>query len=742
MRTYEDKNTGNTRGRDWLRVADVATLLGVSANTVRRWTDDGRVRCQRSPGGHRRYLRSDVQALLSTQPATEKKQEPADAGLPADVARLRVLADAGTDLDLLLMHNPQETPRVVARKLCDLTTVPCCDLYMRASAGLSGVVRLRRGQCDYAWEGTPAEPGLWPAPMLTSVQTPPPQAWSVSDPSLTREVRQALEARHCTSLLSLPLATGGRVIGLAALYDTSPRDFAAELEIAADLSRLAAHHLDAARLLVQLNRRANVGREMAELGGLLYDPQRLMNTVAQRVVGVTGALRCEIYRHDAEGLRCLAGADRTHAHAGRVGDVLDLEGSAVTNEAIATKELVVVSGPDDPRLSPRERRELAENGLASKLIMPLCAGGDLVGLVDIVDDRRRDFAEHLDFIVGVAQIVAGSLENAQLLTEVEQRNTALRELVELGEMVSQTHDLDTYMRTVAKRLFDIVGAADCDIWRRQGDELRCLVSHDRNGFDESLVGKVLHLEPYPALVAAIENNEPLVIANLNDPRVSPEEVGDYSEFGFQSVISIPLSVEGRVVGLVELYDTRPRDFAEHHDFLLSVSQLIAGSFDNATLLGEVEERNATLRELVSLGQVVSQASESDEYLRIVAERLITAVGAADCDIWRLDGKRMRCVVSLDSMPWLLAVVGSTLALRLAPPPKRGDHISPCFFRRWGLTNCACVHDQRGLSQLCADIDHGRAPVHTGPGKYPLQSTNSAEILLSGAFDCTRPPHGQ
>lgn len=47
------------------RPAQVADLLGVSVDTVRRWCDDGRLATSRSPGGHRLVSGPDLARYLS-----------------------------------------------------------------------------------------------------------------------------------------------------------------------------------------------------------------------------------------------------------------------------------------------------------------------------------------------------------------------------------------------------------------------------------------------------------------------------------------------------------------------------------------------------------------------------------------------------------------------------------------------------------------------------------------------------
>jgi len=49
---------------DWLTLGQAAKYLGVAQSTIRKWSDQGRVPAFYTPGGHRRYRRSDLDVFL------------------------------------------------------------------------------------------------------------------------------------------------------------------------------------------------------------------------------------------------------------------------------------------------------------------------------------------------------------------------------------------------------------------------------------------------------------------------------------------------------------------------------------------------------------------------------------------------------------------------------------------------------------------------------------------------------
>ncbi len=60
------KGAAEERSTAWplMTPAEVAGILHVDANTLARWANEGKLTAVRTPGGHRRYLRSEVLSLV------------------------------------------------------------------------------------------------------------------------------------------------------------------------------------------------------------------------------------------------------------------------------------------------------------------------------------------------------------------------------------------------------------------------------------------------------------------------------------------------------------------------------------------------------------------------------------------------------------------------------------------------------------------------------------------------------
>ncbi len=54
----------SSRRGEWLSLGPASRLLGVDADTLRRWADAGRVEVFTTPGGHRRFSRRSIERLI------------------------------------------------------------------------------------------------------------------------------------------------------------------------------------------------------------------------------------------------------------------------------------------------------------------------------------------------------------------------------------------------------------------------------------------------------------------------------------------------------------------------------------------------------------------------------------------------------------------------------------------------------------------------------------------------------
>lgn len=59
---------------EYVKTAEAAAILGISQNSLRGWTDAGKIRCHRNPAnGYRLFRRSDLEKFLRTVEASGAK---------------------------------------------------------------------------------------------------------------------------------------------------------------------------------------------------------------------------------------------------------------------------------------------------------------------------------------------------------------------------------------------------------------------------------------------------------------------------------------------------------------------------------------------------------------------------------------------------------------------------------------------------------------------------------------------
>ena len=450
------------------------------------------------------------------------------------------------------------------------------------------------------------------------------------------------------SSVTMPLVAGGQLVGLVDVYHGEARDWEAELQFLTSICQLVAGLFDSTALLGEAQEVARLREEVVELGAdlaLAETAQDIAERAATRLRRATGCADCDVWWLQEGYIRCLASADGNGLDDEARGRILRVDRYPSTGQALAERQILIISSLDDERLTAEERANYAEWDFHSMASVPLVSNDQTVGLIDLYDARERDFTEVRWFLPEAGRTVADALRNAELLAGLRRGNAALRELVELGDRLDERGTLEELARAVAERLRALLSAEDCDIWQVDGDVLRCLASVDGRGWDADEVGSERELSRYEATVAALEADEPMVVGDLETHRLGEAERESYRRWGYRSMVSLPLVVGGRPIGLIDVFDTKARDYTVHLDLIRNVGRLLAGSFEKAMLVERLERSNADLRLLADSGLEFGASLDVDAVLQTAAERLLQVSGADSCAVYRLDGDEVEALTS-------------------------------------------------------------------------------------------------
>jgi len=258
---------------------------------------------------------------------------------------------------------------------------------------------------------------------------------------------------------------------------------------------------------------------------------------------------------------------------------------------------------------------------ASWLGVPLMVGDRVLGALCIMLDRPHAYdADKVRLFEILADQIAFAMQNAETFQSMQAAAERLAIVNRIGRVVGRERDLERLGLIVHREIAPVFEADTFFIAMLNEDEgvveFPFMVDEgERTPSDPIPLGDGL-------TSTVIRTKKPLHVRSAEE---YGEAIGDPSLFGSmkapESWLGIPLLVEGRVIGVINVQSYRPRAYSEDQALLLAtIADQIAMSFENARLFRAAQ-------------QELEERTRAEEALRVSEERFALAVQGANEGIW-------------------------------------------------------------------------------------------------------------
>jgi GAF domain-containing protein len=270
-------------------------------------------------------------------------------------------------------------------------------------------------------------------------------------------------------------------------------------------------------------------------------------------------------------------------------------------------------------LTSSERWEFDHIGGRHLLMVPLFAGGALVGRMDLIRTDDRPFApEARGLVCPFAAYAASALRDRQLHHASEERQI-FQTVVQLHESVEHLADPETILQAVVELIVREPGCDRCYamLWNADRNEF---VPTAVAGLESHLVDilKLISLSPQlvPAFDQMVHSSRPLVIADATKSTLLPASL--VRALGIRAAMIVPL--RGRrhqTMGVLLLdYASDDRHFGDDHISTMSgISQHLSSLIENAILFEEVRTSSDSMSIINEIAVQLAMLTDEDSLFR-------------------------------------------------------------------------------------------------------------------------------
>ncbi len=359
------------------------------------------------------------------------------------------------------------------------------------------------------------------------------------------------------------------------------------------------------------------------------DLNQVLREIVDLVVEVTRCDSCLLYLLDeAEPYLFLRASKNPHPRL--IGRITVKVGEGITGWVAENAEPVAISrnAGKDPRF--KVFNNLPEDRYESFLSVPIVVPPDKV--IGVINVQHRKSHRHGDreqtLIAIIGHQVGVAIENARLYEETKRRAQQLATLSQVSQIAASGRYLDEMLQLIVNMIAESMQARLCSIMLVDKKKNELVLKAAKCSSEE--YWQRPNLKIGKSLVSrVVKQGKPLMVKD-----VTREAGYRYTELakkeGVRSLLSVPMIVKDRVIGVVNVYSDEEKVFSKEDLGVLStVCDQAALAIENTNLAVAVQEREEALesRKKVerakSILQEQSGISEVEAYRRLRQQSMKT-----------------------------------------------------------------------------------------------------------------------
>ncbi|MBN1677490.1 MAG: GAF domain-containing protein [Candidatus Thermoplasmatota archaeon] len=311
-----------------------------------------------------------------------------------------------------------------------------------------------------------------------------------------------------------------------------------------------------------------------------------------------------------------------------------LKEGLIGNAAYYGETLVSGDVDQDPRYV---RKDLI--GTKSELCVPVTFRGEILGVLDVQSDLKDAFTKNdVTTVEMLGDMLATSIVNARVFTESKERETALSILDRISKQISYRLEPNVILEQVARDAATLLRAekAAVALVDSTGKKLDFVAFYR---FDKSKMSGMQFYSDRGVTGRALRSLKAEVVNDyIADPNASER---DAQMFDIKSIVSAPLTIEGRGIGVVNVYNKIGEKPFTKGDalFLSSLADHAAIALENANLLTSLNQRVHSQLTLLETAVSMQRQIESSSIYDLVADKLREVVWYDELTFYRVDDER-------------------------------------------------------------------------------------------------------